>query len=407
MTIAAPDEIAFRYVALDRTGRQVKDVVRARDARAAARALMGEGLTPLTVTEEKASAGLGGANRELTFAEQVAVLRQLALMVDAGVPLLEAMQTVAGGIAAVKGKAKFEAAILALKRGDPLAQAMETHVSGFPFYLYAMLRVGESTGRVAEVLTDAADQMAYEHKLRREFIGSLIYPAFLIVFATLVLIFMTLFIVPRFAQMVGSDRSKIPAISQAVFGISDFMQHHILQLGVGVVLGIFGLVLIFSNPAVRVQVYNVARQLPLLGGIFKARELGSWSKVLAFALSNGVGLLDAASMARQAAPKGEFNKNLDQFERDLKGGVDVAESLSRHTRLTTMDLALIRAGSKSGALARMFGYVAEGYDATVRDRLKTLSAFVQPAVILVVAIFVGLLVMGVMLALLSVYQSIG
>ena len=404
MSIAAPDDLSFRYVAVDRAGRQVRDVVRARDARAAARTLISEGLTPITVTEEK-HAVIGGSSRDLTFAEKVAVLRQLALMVEAGVGLLEAMQTMAGGIAAIRGKAKFEAVITALKRGDHFAHAMEVNAPGFPYYLYAMLRVGESTGRIAEVLNDAAEQMAYEHKLRREFLGSLYYPAFLIVFAIAVMVFMTLFIVPRFAEMID-DRSQIPGISRAVFGISDFMQGHIWQVAAGFVLLIVGLVMMLTNPSVRVQIYNIARTVPGLAGIFKARELGSWAKVMAFALSNGVGLLDAAALARQAAPKGEFNKNLDQFERDLKGGVDVAESLSRHTRLTAMDLSLLRAGSKSGTLPRMFGYVAEGYDSTLRERLKTLSAFVQPAVIILVAIAVAVLIIGVMMAMLSVYQSI-
>ncbi len=406
MSIAAPDEIAFRYVAVDRSGKQVKDVVRARDSRAAARALIAEGLTPVTVTEEK-NAAAGAKNRDLTFAEQVAVLRQLALMVEAGVGLLEAMQTVAAGIAATKGRAKFEAVITGLKRGDRLAEAMETHAPGFPFYLYAMLRVGESTGRVAEVLSDAAEQMAYEHKLRREFIGSLIYPAFLILVAFSVMLFMTLVIVPKFSAMIGDDHSKLPGISKLVFGFSDFLQHHLWQMGAGFVGVIVGLVLIFSNPQVRTQVYNLSRNIPGIGGILRARELGSWSKVLAFSLSNGVGLLDAAVMARQAAPPGEFNKNLDQFERDLKSGVEVAESLSRHTRLTSMDLSLLRAGQKSGSLARMFTFVAEGYDATLRDRMKTLSAFVQPLTIIVVAIMVAILVIGVMMALMSVYQSVG
>ena len=406
MSLPAPEEIAFRYTAVDRAGKQIKDTVRARDARAAARALIAEGLTPVTVTEEKGSAA-SGQDRDLKFVERVAVLRQLGLMVEAGVGLLEAMQTVAAGIVATKGRAKFEAVITALKRGDHLAHAMEVHAPGFPFYLYAMLRVGESTGRVSEVLNDAAEQMAYEYKLRREFIGSLIYPAFLIVVAFAVMIFMTLFIVPRFSSMIDvGARDKSPQISKIVFAVSDFMNGHLWQLAVGAVIVVVGLVLLFSNPAVRTQVYNGARNLPIVGGILRARELGSWAKVLAFALRNGVGLLDAASLARQAAPPGEFNKNLEQFERDLKGGMEVADSLSHHTQLTAMDLSLLRAGQKSGSLPRMFTYVADGYDVLLRDRMKTLSAFVQPLTLIFIAIMVAVLVIGVMMALISVYQSI-
>src|SRR6478609_8829812 len=129
MSVPAADEIVFRYTAVDRTGKQVRDVVRARDARAAARSLAAEGLTPITLAEEAIN-GRSAKDRDLKFAERVAVLRQIALMIEAGVGLLEAMQTVAAGVTAAKGKAALEQVIAALKRGESFATAMETHAPG-------------------------------------------------------------------------------------------------------------------------------------------------------------------------------------------------------------------------------------------------------------------------------------
>lgn len=405
MSVSPTDELVFRYTAVDRTGRQVRDVVRARDTRAAARALASEGLTPLSLTEERAK-GAGARDRDLNFAERVAVLRQLALMIQAGVGLLEAMQTVAAGVTAAKGRAKLEAAINALKQGDPLAQAMETHASGFPFYVYAMLKVGQATGRIPEVLREAAEQMAYEHKLRREFTGSLIYPAILIFVGVAVVNFMLLGIVPRFSDMIGEDRSGLNAISKTVFGLSDFVRNNFPFMLVVLFALIFGVGAILSNKRFRPRAYNAARGFPMIGGILRARELAAWSRMLGFGLDNGVGLLDAATLARQGAPQGQFSHNLEQFDRDLKAGMEVADSLSRHTELTAMDLSLLRAGQKSGTLARMFLYVAEGYDNLMRDRLKAMSAMIQPVTIVIIAIFVLGIALGVMMAMLSVYQSI-
>lgn len=406
MSMPSSDDLSFRYTAVDRAGRQVKDVVRARDSRAAARALAAEGLTPISVTEERVRA-IGGKDRDLKFAERVMVLRQLALMVDAGVGLLEAMQTVAGGIVAAKGRMKLEAAITALKRGDSFARALETHSPGFPFYVYAMLRVGEATGHIAEVLADAAEQMAYEDKLRREVTSSLVYPAFLIFAGIAAVGFIFLYAVPRFAQMLGDNRDGLPWISRTVFGISDFLNSNLVLVAGAAGVVVFVIAAGFTNPAVKTRLYLIFRGVFLVGPILKAREINAWSRLLGFSLSNGVGLLEAAHLARQSVPESDFRSGLEHFERDLKSGVDVAESLSRHTRLTAMDLSLLRAGAKSGTLAKMFLYVAETYDTLLRERLKRLTAFIQPITIAVIAIMVGILAISIALAMTSVYQAVG
>jgi len=400
----ASDDLSFRYTAVDRAGRQVKDVVRAKDPRAAARALVAEGLTPITVAEERSRAA-GTKDRDLNFRERVSVLRQLALMVEAGVNLLEAMQTVAAGIIAAKGRAKIEAAIAALKRGDTLAHALETHAPGFPFYVYAMLRVGEATGQIGEVLRDAAEQMAYEDRLRRDVTTALFYPAFLITAGFAVVIYIFVYVVPRFDDMLGGKRDGMPILSRVVFSMADFVNSNLILFLTAVVILVFGTAAALSNPKVKAQIYSGARGLILIGPILKAREINAWSRLLGFALSSGVGLLEAAALARRGAPESNFRQGLDQFERDLKGGVDVAESLSRHTELSAMDLSLLRAGAKSGTLPRMFLYVAETYDGLLRDRLKRLTALVQPITIGLIAVLVGVLAVAIMLALTSIYNQ--
>jgi type II secretory pathway component PulF len=405
MAVPVAEDLIFRYTAVDRSGRQVRDVVRARDARAAARSLAAEGLTPISLSEE---AGVAGASkdRDLKFSERVAVLNQIALMIGAGVGLLEAMQTVAAGVAAAKGRAQLEQVIAALKRGESFAAAMQAHAPGYPFYLYAMARVGEATGELGQVLREAAEQMAFEHKLRRDFRGALTYPAFLMAFGVLVVLGIFIFMVPKFAVMVGDKFDTLPLISRIVFGMSAFTNAHLT--GVLVTLGLVVAVpiLSLSNKAVRHGIYAAARAAPVTGRLLKAREIGAWARLLGFSLDSGVLLLDAAALARTGAPEGPFKHGLEQVERDLKAGVAVDVSLGRHTQLELMDLSLLRAGQKSGQLAKMFLVVADRYDARLRDGLKQATAIIEPATILFVAIMVAILAVAVMLSLVSVYGTI-
>lgn len=404
MSVPAIDDLIFRYTAVDRAGRQVKDTIRARDERGAARALAAEGLTPLSLSEEK-TAIARSRDRDLNFAERVSVLQQIALMVEAGVGLLEAMQTVAGGVVPIKGRAALDQVIAALKRGESFAVSMEKHAPGFPFYVYAMARVGEATGQLGQVLAEAAEQMAYEHKLRREFSNSLTYPTFLMAAGFAAVSFLLIRVVPVFAEMVG-DREGVPLISRLVFQAGAFASTYYPFIAGGLAVLVVALIAMAANAGARRAIYDFAHGVPLIGGLLKAREITSWARLMGFSLKNGVLLLDAAALARQGAPEGDFRQSLDHFDRELKAGIDVDVSLARHTRLEAMDLSLLRAGQKSGQLPKMFLYVADRYDAILRDRLKRLTTLIEPITIGFVAIFVALLAVAIMLAVTTVYQSI-
>jgi general secretion pathway protein F len=405
MTNTSPADVAFRYTALDRGGRRVKDVVLARDLRAASRALSATGLTPLSLREEKAAAKRTG-DRGLKFTERVAVLSQLALMVEAGVSLLESVDTVAAGIVASRGKAQFEAVMAALKRGEAFARAMETHAPGFPFYVYAMMGVGEATGRLGEVLNEAASQMAYEDRLRRDFINALTYPAFLLAAGLSAVFFIFTQVVPRFSAMIGDKRDKMPAISKLVLDVGEAANTHmplvLLAMGTMGAMGVFAAL----NPRIRQALYDFGHGVPVVGDLLRAREISSWARLTGFALQSGVGLLESAALARRTTPEGAFRRGLEQFERDLKAGVAVDVSLGRNTRLTIMDLSLLRAGQKSGALGKMFNFLSDAYDAKLKDNLKRLTALVEPIAIGMISILVGAVALSLILALSSVYDSV-
>ena len=405
MAGAANLDRVFAYKAMDANGRWITDQITAADARAALKALTGKGLTPTTLTERPASRAAAKAG-EIGFTDRVTVLRQMALMVEAGVGLLEAIDTVTMGITASQTRQHFEQLAKALKRGETFAQALESQAPGFPFYVYAMIRVGEATGQLDTVLRDAAEQMAYEDRLRREFANALTYPAFLASAGLAAVLFIFTAVVPRFAVMVGDKRDKMPWISRMVIETGEFASSHIWLVLAGLVgLGL-AVAAMVGSPALRLRAYNAAHGLPLIGDLLRYREITTWSRLTGFALRNGVGLLEASDLARQATPQGRFRRGLEQFERDIKAGVTVDQSLGRHTQLTPMDLSLLRVGQKSGALGKMFDFLADGYDAKLTDSLKRLTALIEPLAIGLVSVLVGIVALSLVLALSSVYDSV-
>ncbi|MEE2849662.1 MAG: type II secretion system F family protein [Pseudomonadota bacterium] len=396
---------AFQYQAIDRQGAMSRGVLTAPNEAALVRRLSAEGLTVLKVSPAAAAQG-EGQNRPLKSGERVLVLRQLGLMLEAGVSLLESLDTVAQGMQSRKGKEQFLAAIAALRRGDSLGKALEEHVPGFPDYLYAMARVGEASGRVAEVLKQAAEQMAYEDRLRKDFGNAMTYPAFLLMAGLGAVAFIFTQVVPRFGAMIGDDRSRVPTVSRWVLSAGEFANANIGVIGIGLGALIALVVVIATNPAIKARAYTLAHGLPVVGGVLQAREIAAWARLTSFALVNGVPILSAVALARAAVPIGPFRQGLNRLENDLKAGLTLDASLAAHTKLEAMDLSLLRAGQRSGAIGAMFGFMADNYENRLRDSMKRMTSLLEPAAIGAISLIVGFVALSLVLALSSVYEGV-
>lgn len=399
------EQRSFLYRGMTRDGTASRGTLGAVDERAAMRRLAAEGLI-VTEIREAPAARAPGQDRGLKQTERVLVLRQLALMLEAGVPLLEALDTVAQGMTARKGQAQFQAMISALRRGENLGGAFEQHVPGFPFYVYAMARVGEASGRIAAVLKDAAEQMAYEDRLRKDFQNALTYPAFLLSAGALAVGFIFTQVVPRFGAMIGEDRTNVPALSRWVLDAGEFANANLPIVGIGFAALAVLIFIIATNPAVRARTYAIAHGLPVVGPVLQSREIASWARLTAFALNNNVPILSATALSRAAVPTGPFRIGLDRLEGDLRAGITLESSLASHTKLEAMDLSLIRAGQKSGAVGPMFGFMADNYEARLRDRMKQMTALLEPLAIALISIIVGVVALSLVLALSSVYEGV-
>lgn len=396
---------AFQYKAIGRDGQVSKGVLNGADESAVLRKLAGDGLTVLKISAA-ATSREDGKERALRPAERVLVLRQLALMLEAGVSLLESLETVAQGMQARKGRRQFQAATAALRRGDSLGSALETHVPDFPDYVYAMARVGEASGRIAEVLKEAAEQMAYEDRLRRDFSNAMTYPAFLLFAGVSAVGFIFTQVVPRFGTMIGEDRSNVPMMSRWVLSAGEFANANLPVVGIVTAAIVALIAVIVTNPAIRARAYTLAHGMPVIGPVIQAREIASWARLTAFALTNGVPILSATALARAAVPIGPFRQGLNILEGDLRAGLTLDASLGAHTKLEAMDLSMLRAGQKSGAIGTMFGFMADNYEGRLRDRMKRMTSLLEPLAIAFISLIVGFVALSLVLALSSVYEGV-
>ena len=270
-----------------------------------------------------------------------------------------------------------------------------------------MTQAGEATGRLGDVLRDASEQMSYEDRMRRDVLNALTYPGFLSVSGLAAVLFIFSQVVPRFATMVGDRRSTLPWVSRMILNIGEFANANLLLIVAGGVgLRAFLGALAFNNNRFRQIIYELSRRMPLVGDLLISREVASWSRLMGFAMASGVVLLEASALARETVPAGRYRSCLEQVERDLRSGVPIDRALADNTSLSSMDVSMLRAGDKSGSLAKMFSFVADSYENRLRDNLKRVTALVEPIAIGMVSIVVGGVALSLVLTLSSLYDTV-
>lgn len=392
----------FKYRGM-RNGADVEDLVRAPSRHEALQRLSHDGVVVIDI-EEASTAARGSGAKTLDASARILILRQLALMARAGVDLLDALETVASGLEGIAAD-RLRLTAQALRRGERVGEAFK-NMPGFPGYVHALITVGEASGQLHSVLNDAAEQMAFEHRIRREVLTALTYPSFLMVAGAGAVGFLFYEVVPRFAEMIGDNRTNLSGLSALVIGAGEAFRANAL-----VILAVIGAVLFAAAAALstaqgRQRLYGAAMSVPVLNQMLAARERATWARIMAFALRSGVGLLEASDLASASAPEGGFRRGLATATRNIRAGKRVDEAFAEPNLLSNMDLSLLRAGQRTGALTDMFGFIAEKYEQDLRDSLKRVTSLIEPVSIGLVAFAVGAVAIGLVTAMSSVYDTV-
>ncbi len=403
-----PTPLTFRYRGVTADGRKVNDEIAAATRQEALRRLGSDGIvvTELDLKPENTAqrTPLLGA-RKMDAEQRIVMLRQLALMSRAGVELLEAVETVAQGLGGDAGQ-RLRAVATSLRRGDRLSDGMRAHLTGLPNYVYALVAAGEASGRLDQVLDDAARQLAFEDRVRRDVGSALTYPVFLIIAGTAAIGFLFYEIVPRFADMIGTDSAKLDGLARVVIeGGLAFRKNAFLIVGLLATIGAT-IAVSAATPGGKRTLYDVAMRFPALGKILQEREQSTWARVMHFSLSNGVGILDATALSASSLPLGRFRTGLASVVRAIRSGKKIDEAFAEANLLSNLDRSLLRAGQRSGALPAMLGFIAERHEEALKDAIKRGTALVEPIAIGIVALAIGTVAIGLVTAMSSVYESV-
>ena len=400
----------FRYKAITQAGEIVTGSIAAPTAAEVARRIEYLGLVPVdTVTEERAeSADSFFTLTQRAKSEDVTVFTlDLALLLKAGARLDDALELLSGDsdVGGLRRTvSKIRAAILS---GESFGEALTRHPWLFPPMYVALVRVGEASGSLGEILEVLAAERARSEALRRKLGDALRYPAFVLLAAVSVLLFFLLFVLPQFASVLRDFNAKLDPIVLTFISMSEFLRANGTALAVGIALMIAAFWLALRRPATRATIVTQLSRLPLIKPILTYHRTTLFCRNLGVLLASGVPLTTTLRiLVDMMATTSDRTVWTRMVERVRHGG-KLSDALTDTAALPTMAVRMLRLGEETGQLPMLAGRVAEFYEAKLQRSLDRIVGVVGPAAIIAISIIVGGLIVSVMTSLLSVSQIIG
>ena len=355
-----------------------------------------EGLTSFTRTTGTARVRVK-ANDFLLFNQQ------LAALLRAGIPILQAITMLRRRATSVKLRAVLEEVEEAIRGGAALSQAFSAQGAVFPRIYTASILAGERSGALDEVLSRYVTYMRRSVGLRRKIRGALAYPTFLLVACLGMVIFLTTFVVPRMSDLFAGFGNDLPTVTRIVLGISSWLTGNVLWFAP---LAIVSAVVAFvwsRTPSGRLTIDTVMLKTPLVGKLLVQLSVAQAARSLATLLAGGITLVESWEIAAESITNLELRRRSSAILPMIREGRSFTESLETANWMPELAIDMIGIGERSGSLREMLDEVATFYDAESEVRLEQLTTTLEPAILVLMG---GVVVIILLAIYLPIIQSI-
>lgn len=381
-------------------GLTIKGEIEAASEREAVRRLESDGMV-VTEIHEKLEKRPSWFQRDVSRQEIVLALFELATLLESGVSIAEAVDSQAEAYYHPKLNLFFETLSNQLRGGASLAQAIQRAELDLPDYLIQLIQSGELSGGLPGCLRRGVEQMEYELDISSQFRSALIYPAVLLLsgFVAVGLIFVL--VVPRFAHILERG-AELPWLASVVLTSGMFFNEYYLWVLSLIFVSGISISWLLRRPEVRGAIYNRVASLPLVGVWLLETEIARWAAMMSTMTGSRVELLTSLRLAATGMGIESKRRSLERVVDNVRNGESLSKSLSDHSVLTPTATNLIRVGEKTGAIAPMLDSVAKLYDVKCKNRMTTVVALIEPLSILFIGLVIGVLVLGIILAITSI-----
>jgi type IV pilus assembly protein PilC len=390
--------------------------------------LRGQGLYPTQIVEagkgkltvqkgkaakgkKKAKARTGGRVKPKNL---MIFTRQLATLIDSGLPLLRGLTVLAKQEPNPVLRGTINHLADSVQGGSTFSEGLAQHPRIFNKLYVNMVKAGELGGVLEVVLTRLAEYQEKAHKLKNKIVSAMVYPIIVMFIAVAILVFLMLFIVPKFKEMFAEmEGAELPMISRIVFGASDFMIRNPYGLpnAVWIFLVIMGFAFLFNlwgrTKGGRRAIDTMKLKIPIIGDIQRKTAIARFSRTLGTLVTSGVPILQALNITRDTAGNVVVSGAIDQVHEAVKEGESIVTPLQASGVFPAMVISMVDVGEETGQLPEMLLKIADVYDDEVDNAVSALTSILEPVMIVILAMVVGSVVFALFLPLIKIIQTMG
>ena len=404
---------AFDYQAVDSRGKIKKGVIEGDTPRHVRALLRDQGLMPTEVTaslvksKQKSQSSGFGHRQKISATELALFTRQLATLVESGLPLEEALLAVGEQCEKNSLKSMVMAVRTKVTEGYGLAESMAEFPHVFSHLFRAMVAAGEKSGHLDKVLDRLADYTEQRQKLRSQMIQAMVYPAIMSVVAIGVIVVLLTSVVPQIIGQFEHLGASLPGTTQFLIASSEFLQNYGLAIFLLMVIAFMGFLQLMKRPPFRYKVHQQLLVLPGLGKVIRGVNTARFARTLSILTASAVPLLESMSIAGEVLENLFIKDKVKQSADKVREGSSLRLSLEQTKLFPPMMLHMIASGEKSGQLEHMLGRAADNQDREFEALMNISLKALEPAIMVTMAGIVLFIVMAILQPILQLNTLIG
>ncbi len=392
----------FNYKAIGANGKTVQGSVTADRKELASRQLRAQGLTLLDLQPGKAVAVAAGGGKAAGKDQVLSLTRELTVLLRAGLPIDRALKVMIDMAAEPKLAALLDELLTGVKGGKGLSQSLQPHQKVFGNFYINMVRSGEASGHLAQVLGRLLEYLERSKEVRSSVISALIYPSILLTVAVLSIAVILGFVVPQFEALFADMGDSLPVLTRMVIAAGDA----IADWGWLMLLIIAGIGWFLKNwlatPEGQAKRDSWLLKLPILGDVVFKYEIAKFARTVGTLVGNGVSLLQAITIGTGTVDNTVIRDALSVLEPAVKRGQRMSHALDEASFVSPLVIQMVRVGEESGSIDQMLIELAEVYDGEVEAGVKRALAMLEPALILFMGGAIAVIIIAILSGILSV-----
>ena len=405
---------AYEYTSLDAAGKQQKGIIQADNEKQARQQLRNRDLVPIQVTQvietqshnpspNSPSDSHNQRTQRLNLKrnELPLLIRQLATLVQAGLPIDDALKTLIEQSESKNSERILSTIHAKVLEGQSLATAMRIFPRAFDELIVTSIEAGEQSGQLEPVLLQLADYLETRDEMGKQSMTALIYPIVLMVTAIVVVAGLMIYIVPKVIQVFENSQVQLPLMTRVLISMSRFLASYGIYMLIFFMLLLVAILLLRNYPPFQLGWHQFILKIPGIGRLTRVSQAARFTRTLGILTQSAVPIVSALSLAKQVVSNRVIYAACEQTATAVREGSSLAQAMKNTQQFPPLSVKLVHSGEQSGQLSQMLVRAAVVQEKDVENKVKTLIGAIQPLAIL----FVGLMVLFIVLAmLLPIFQ---